>query len=147
MRLLLDEGMPVQLLQPLRLNRPNVFRHVDELGWKGKLDANLFRDAASRGFDALIVLDVDQLADPDLCRALKASGLHHISLRQGRGVKGKAGVARVIGSIVAAMPYVLADLEGSRGQRLVEVTLLASGARHETFDPRRDRERFRYWPA
>jgi hypothetical protein len=86
---------------------------VDELGWKGKLDHNLFRDAASRGFDGLIVLDVDQLADPDLCRALKASGLHHISLRQGRRVKGKAGVARVIASIIGAMPYVLADLEES----------------------------------
>jgi hypothetical protein len=131
----------------VRLNTPHLFQHVDELGWKGKLDHNLFRDAASRSFDALTVLDVDQLADPDLCRALKASGLHHISLRQGRRIKGKAGVARVIASIVAAMPYVLADLEESSGQRLVEVTLLASGARHETFDPRRDRERFPYWPA
>jgi hypothetical protein len=146
-RLLLDEGMPVQLLEPLRLNTPSVFQHVDELRWKGKLDADLFRDAASRGFDALIVLDVDQLSDPDLCRALKASGLHHISLKQGRRIKGKAGVARVIASVVGAMPYILMDLEQADGQRLVEVALLAPGARHETFDPRRERHRFPYWPT
>jgi hypothetical protein len=147
MRLLLDEGMPVQLLEPLRLNSPHQVQHVDELRWKGKQDANLFRDTATRGFDALVVLDVDQLADPDLCRALKASGLHHISLRQGRRVKGKTGVARVIASLVVAMPYILANLETIAEQRLVEVTLLATGARHETLDPRRERQRFPYWPA
>lgn len=147
MRLLLDEGMPVQLLEPLRLNTPHTFQHVDELGWKGKLDHHLFRDAEARGFDALVVLDVDQLSDPDLCRALKASRLHHISLKQGRRVKGKAGVARVIASITAAMPYIVGDLEGTEGQRLVEVMLLAAGGRHETFDPSRDRHRFPYWPA
>jgi hypothetical protein len=147
MRLLLDEGMPVQLLEPLRRNSPHQFQHVDELGWKGKQDANLFRDTATRDFAALVVLDVDQLVDPDLCRALKASGLHHISLRQGRRVKGKTGVARVIASLVVAMPYILADLEEVDEQRLVEVALLTAGARHETLDPRRERQRFPYWPA
>jgi hypothetical protein len=147
MRLLLDEGMPVHLLDPLRLNSPHLFQHVDELGWKGKLDDYLFRDARSRGFNALVVLDVDQLADPGLCRALKATGLHHISLRQGRRVTGKAGIARVIASLVAAMPYILIDIEEADGQRLVEVALLGAGARHETFDPRQERQRFPYWPA
>jgi hypothetical protein len=146
-RLLLDEGMPVQLLAPLRINTPHLFQHVDELRWKGKLDPYLFQDAARRGFDALIALDVDQLADPGLCKALKASGLHHLSLRQGRTVKGKAGIARVIGSIVAAMPYVLSDLDGVSEQRLVEIALLGATARHTTFDPRREHERFPYWPS
>jgi hypothetical protein len=63
----------------------------DDLRWKGKKDQYLFTDAASRGFDALVVLDVEQLADPALCRALKRSGLYHVSLRQGRTVKGKTG--------------------------------------------------------
>jgi hypothetical protein len=147
MRLLLDEGMPVQLLEPLRLNRPHDFRHVDELKWKGKKDPYLFQDASSRGFDALIALDVDQLADPGLCKALKASGLHHLSLRQGRTVKGKAGVARVIASIVAAMPYILSDIDGAGGQRVVEIALLAATARHETYDPRREPQKFPYWPS
>jgi hypothetical protein len=147
MRVLLDEGMPVQLLDPLRINAPHHFEHVDELHWKGKKDHYLFQDAASRGFDGLLALDVDQLADPGLCKALKASGLHHLSLRQGRTVKGRTGIARVIGSIVAAMPYILTELEGMHEQRLVEISLLGATARHETFDPRRERQRFPYWPA
>ena len=147
MRLLLDEGMPVQLLEPLRLNGPHDFRHVDELKWKGKKDPYLFQDAASKGFHALVALDVDQLADPGLCKALKASGLHHLSLRQGRTIRGKAGVARVIASIVAAMPYILDDIDAARGQRVVEIALLAATARHETLDPVRERKRFPYWPS
>ena len=88
---------------------------------------------------------MDQLSDVEECRALKRSGLHHISLRQGRTVSGVSGVARVIGSIVAAMPYVLADLEGQRGQRIVELQLLAASSRHETFNPNREAERYPYW--
>jgi hypothetical protein len=146
MRLLLDEGMPVQLLEPLRRNAPHTFEHIDDLGWKSKNDDYVFRDAANGGFDGIVVLDVDQLTDRDLCRALNRSGLHHLSLRQGRSVKGRTGVARVIASVVVAMPYILTDLEGLAGQRLVEITLLSSGARHEALDPRRERQRFPYWP-
>jgi hypothetical protein len=42
MRFLLDEGLPVQLLGPLRLNKPHEFHHVNELLWKGKQDQFLF---------------------------------------------------------------------------------------------------------
>jgi hypothetical protein len=42
------------------------------------------RDAADKGYEAIVTLDVDQLSDADECRALKRSKLHHISLRQGR---------------------------------------------------------------
>ena len=54
MKLLLDEGLPVQLLEPLRRNHEHTFAHVEELGWKGKLDHFLFADAAKEGFDAII---------------------------------------------------------------------------------------------
>src|SRR5919109_2607537 len=109
MRFLFDEGMPVQLLEPLRRNAPHEFEHIDEVKWKGKLDPFLFNDAAARGFEAIVTLDVDQLADPDLCRALRRSGLHHVSLRQGRTAQGKKGVARVIASITVAMPCIVDD--------------------------------------
>lgn len=36
MRVLVDEGMPVQVLPPLRLNKRHEFDHIDELKWKGK---------------------------------------------------------------------------------------------------------------
>jgi predicted nuclease of predicted toxin-antitoxin system len=146
MRFLLDEPMPVQLLEVLRLNAPHEFEHIDEVKWKGKLDEFLIHDAAAQGFDAIVTLDVDQLSDPELCRALARSGLHHVSLRQGRRAVGKTGVARVIASIIAAMPYVVDDLEAADGQRVVEIALLSAGARHESLDPKRERQRLPYWP-
>ncbi|MEK6326446.1 MAG: DUF5615 family PIN-like protein [Actinomycetota bacterium] len=146
MRVLLDEQLPVQLLAPLRLNRGHQFDHVDGLGWKGKHDPPLFADAAKRGYAALLTADLDQLSDPEECRALKNAGLHHIGVRGGRKVDGIRGTARVIASLVVAMPYVLDDLATADGQRVVEVSLLTASARHETFDPARARRRFPYWP-
>jgi hypothetical protein len=145
MRILLDEGLPVQLLAPLRANRAHRFEHLEHLGWKGKLDPFLFRDAARRGFDAIVALDLDQLVDPKEWRALKDSGLHHVSVKQGRRVQGTKGLARVMASLIAGMPYVLDDLETASGQRIVEVALLAATSRHEIFDPRRERRRYPYW--
>jgi PIN like domain len=145
MRVLVDEGMPVQILGPLRQNRGHAFDHIDDLKWKGRPDQPLFEDASGRGYDAILTLDVNQLSDADECRALRQSGLHHISLQQGRTVRGLKGLARVIASVVAAMPYVLEDLEEADGQRVVELTLLAAARRHATYDPRKELGRFPYW--
>jgi hypothetical protein len=145
LQVLVDEGMPVQLLEPLRLNRPHQFDHIDGLRWKGRLDQPLFRDAAGRGYDAILTLDVNQLSDADECRALRRSGLHHISLQQGRSVRGVTGLARVIASVIAAMPYVLDDLDQADGQRIVELSLFSAARRHEIFDPLKERSRYPYW--
>jgi hypothetical protein len=145
MQVLVDEGMPVQLLDPLRRNRGHVFDHIDDLNWKGRLDQPLFEAAGQHGYDAILTLDVNQLSDADECRALRRSGLHHISLQQGRTVTGLKGLARVIGSVVAAMPYVLDDLDEADGQRIVELALLAARRRHEVYDPRKESARYPYW--
>jgi hypothetical protein len=142
---LVDEGVPVQVLEPLRRNRGHVFQHVAQIGWDGRKDQPLFASAADRGFDAIVAVDVDQLVEPAEWRALKRCGLHHISLRQGRTVKGRTGVARVLASLIVAMPYVLADLADVDSQRIVEVALLSAAARHQTFDPRREDRRYPYW--
>jgi hypothetical protein len=144
-RLLVDEGVPVQALEPFRRNKGHVFSHITELNWDGRKDAALFADAARQGFDAIVALDVEQLADPSEWRALRASGLHHISLRQGRTVRGATGLARVLASLIVAMPYVLADLADVTDQRIVEVALLSAAARHQVFDPRREQRRYPYW--
>jgi hypothetical protein len=143
--LLVDEGVPVQVLEPFRRNRGHVFEHVAKIGWDGRKDQQLFEGAERRGFDAIVAVDVDQLVEPAEWRALKKSGLHHISLRQGRTVRGGTGVARVLASLIVAMPYVLVDLADIDGQRIVEVTLLSAAARHELFDPRREQHRYPYW--
>jgi hypothetical protein len=142
---LVDEGVPVQVLGPLRRNHGHVFEHVTKLGWAGRDDQSLFAGAASRGFHAIVAVDVDQLVEPTEWRALKRSGLHHISLRQGWTVRGRTGIARVLASLIVAMPYVLADLADDDGQRIVEVALLSAAARHELFDPRREERRYPYW--
>lgn len=145
MRVLVDEGMPVQVLAPLGCNRGHEFEHVETLKWKGRQDQSLFDAAAQRGYDAILTLDVNQLSDAGECRALRRSGLHHISLQQGRTVRGTKGVARVIASVVAAMPYVLDDLSDVDGQRIVELALFAAARRHEVYDPRVERARYPYW--
>ncbi len=145
MRLLVDEGVPVQVLEPFRRNKGHEFSHVTELGWDGRKDRPLFASAAKRGFDAIVALDVDQLVDAREWRALRTAALHHVSLRQGRTVKGRTGVARVLASLIVAMPYVLADLEAVNGQRIVEIALLSAASRHEVFDPRKEERRYPYW--
>lgn len=145
MQVLVDEGMPVQILGPLRQNRGHAFHHIDELNWKGRLDQPLFEDASARGYEAILTLDVNQLSDIDECRALRRSGLHHVNPQQGRAVRGLTGPARVIASVVVAMPYVLDDLEEATNQRVVELSLLSAARRHHIYDPRKERERFPYW--
>jgi PIN like domain len=145
MRVLVDEGMPVQVLEPLRLNKGHSFDHEDEIRWKGKKDVSLFRDAASRGYEAILTLDVAQLESSDESRALRQSKLHHIAIQQGRTAQGVRGMARVIASVVAAMPYVLDDLNAAKGQRVVQLSLLKAARRHDVFDPQADTARFPYW--
>lgn len=49
MRLLLDEDVPVQLLEPLRHLLPgHLVDHVQAIGWKGKKDLFLLTDAAAK---------------------------------------------------------------------------------------------------
>jgi hypothetical protein len=144
-RLLLDEQLPVQLLEPLGLNRGHKFEHVNGLGWKGKPDELLFADAAGKGFDALVSSDLDQLADPVEARALKAAAIHHIGIRGGRRAQGIKGTARLIAAVIAAMPSVLEDLEAAPGQRVVEISTLSGRKRHEVFDPKRAADKFPYW--
>ena len=62
MKLLLDEDVPVQLVEPLRrLLRGHQVDHVQSLGWKGKKDCFLLPDASRKGYDALITNDSAQL--------------------------------------------------------------------------------------
>ncbi len=145
MRVLVDEPMPVQVLAPLRLNRGHEFDHVNDLRWKGKKDVPLFRDAASRGYEAILTLDVAQLESVEESRALKRSGLHHVGIQQGRSAQGLRGMARILASVVVSMPYVLDDLDRIKEQRIVELSLLSAARRHRVFDPRVDVARFPYW--
>jgi hypothetical protein len=81
-RLLLDEDVPVQLLEPLRRLLPgHQVDHVQGLGWKGKPDDFLLADAAARGYDVLVTNDSGQMDSPKECRDIRDSGIHHTRYR------------------------------------------------------------------
>ena len=105
MRVLLDEDVPVQVLEPLkRVLRGHEVRHLNDLGWKNKKDVFVLHDAVAKGFDVLVTNDAAQLDDPDETDAIKKSGLHHVrySQRPDLGLHGL--VSRDAGSFTLAAP-------------------------------------------
>jgi PIN like domain len=142
MRVLLDEDVPEQAIGALRhLLRGHSVTHVHELGWSGKKDVVLYRDATGR-FDAIVTNNHRQLDDPAETAQIKKSGLHHICY--GQRVDGLRGLALAIGAIIAAMPAIVAEVSTADGQRLVSIHGLSPARRYDVTDPRRDPPR--YWP-
>jgi len=144
MRILAGENTAVQLMGPLRHLLPrHEIAHVSEIRWKGKKDRPLLRDARQAGFGVFITRDHNQLSDPQECKAIQDSGLHHVRFAQRR--EGLAGLASALGSVIAAMPAVMAELDEADGQRLVHIVSLDPGRRRsEIIDPSQDPPS--YWP-
>lgn len=137
MKILLDENVPIQTLDLLsRVLRGHDVDHVDQRGWKGKKDRFLLPDAASAGYDVLVTKDSNQLSDPDECRLIRTSGLHHVQFRQGDGLR---GLGAAVASVVVAMPQIVEELATAGGQRLVRISgINPTRRRHETIDPAQD---------
>ncbi len=138
MKVLLDEDVPVQLLDALVpvLDGHRV-EHVQRLGWNGKKDLNLLPDAARRGYQVLVTNDKNQLNDPDECRAIRDSGLHHVRYDQDTKL-GKEGLGLAMASVLAAAAAFMRDLEAADSQRLVHVQSIrahARAARYRLVDP------------
>lgn len=141
MRLLLDEDVAVPLLDLIRhLLREHSVDHVTSVGWRGKKDRPLSHDAAGR-FDAVLTNNIRQFNDPDECRAIQRSRLHHISYEQGDGLDGLASAA-----ICAAIRPVVAALDVADSQRIVRIHRV-SGARRrfDLTNPATDPPS-QYWP-
>lgn len=143
MRVLLDEDVPVPVLALLRHVLPShTVDHVTQIGWSGKKDRQLYRDAAAKGYNVVVTNNKDQLSDPDECRAIKRSGIHWVSYRHRN--PGLKGLAVAVASIIAAMPDVIAELDQAAGQRLVKITGIdPTTRRYKCIDPRREPPR--YW--
>ncbi|MQS09311.1 DUF5615 family PIN-like protein [Streptomyces alkaliphilus] len=145
MRILIDENVPVQVLEMLRRLLPGheVF-HISDIKWAGKKDLALLHDAARRGFDAFLTKDARQLDDPLETDAIKKSGMHHIRFSQAN--RGRAGLGLAMGAVIAAMPLLVDELDEADGQRLVHIKGLNPGSKHrfDQVDPLRSPPR--YWP-
>lgn len=77
MRVLLDEDVPMQLLEPLRhltLGR-HTLDHATQVRLGGRMDIPLLRIARERGYEAVITNDLGQLHDPDETRAIARGGV------------------------------------------------------------------------
>ncbi|WP_052847815.1 DUF5615 family PIN-like protein [Streptomyces avicenniae] len=145
MRLLIDENVPVQMVEILgRLLPGHEVCHVSGLKWAGKKDLALLPDAARKGFHAFLTKDDRQLEVPSETAAIKKSGMHHI--RFSHGHKGMAGLGLAMGAVIAAMPLVVRALEGTDTQQLVHIKGLNPVDRHrfELVDPTRSPPN--YWP-
>ncbi|MGH3765020.1 MAG: DUF5615 family PIN-like protein [Pseudonocardiaceae bacterium] len=78
MKLLLDEDVPVQLVEPLRrLLHEHQVDHVQDLGWKGKKDRFLLPDARGKGYDALLTNGSAQLDSAEETRDPRLGNAPH----------------------------------------------------------------------
>jgi hypothetical protein len=137
MKLLLDEDVPVPLIKLVRhILKGYVVDHINEIGWKGKSDVNLYKDARMRGYDVVITNNIRQLNDPDECDAIKKSRRHLVLYNMDSGLQ---GLALASGAICAAIRPVVEDLATRDRQHLVRITgLAASKKRYAISDPAQD---------
>ena len=134
MKVLLDEDVPVPLIRLLRhILKGHTVDHVYEVGWKGKSDVDIYKDARTRGYDVVITNNIRQLNDPDECDAIKKSRKHLLLYNMDSGLQ---GLALASGAICAAIRPVVEDLATRGRQHLVRITGLASGKkRYAISDP------------
>jgi 1-aminocyclopropane-1-carboxylate deaminase/D-cysteine desulfhydrase-like pyridoxal-dependent ACC family enzyme len=142
MQVLLDEDVPIQVLEILRVVlKQHDFKHVQELGWKGKKDTFLITEAKEKGYDVLLTNNRKQLSNPDECAAIKRSGIHHVIYDQGSGL---SGLGLAVAAIIATMPALLEELADESEQRLVRIHRLQTRRRFDVTDPRKNPPT--YWP-
>lgn len=137
MRIFLDEDVPVQVAYFLRLvfegSSTTAIDHVDTVRWKGKKDRFLIPDCAKRGYDVFVTKDRSQMNDPEEVAVIRKAGIHHVTFKMDSG---RAGYARAVASIVAAMPAIVDELEAADGQRLVTIRKIdGNQKRHSVVDP------------
>lgn len=144
MKFLLDEDVPVQLVEPLRrLLREHRVDHVQNLGWKGKKDRFLLPHASGKGYDALITNDSAQLDSAEETRAIRDSRMHHIRYQHDTR-RGIDGLALAMAAVMAAIRPLVRELDDAHGQRLVEIQAIQPTRRYKITNPRVDPPP--YWP-
>jgi hypothetical protein len=136
MKILLDENVPRPLHDVLRhLLRGHEVDHVGEV-WPGKKDIPLLRDAGSR-YNMFVTNDTRQYDDPDECRAIRESRLHHVTYVL--PLAGLDGMALACGAICAGLRAAVLELDDVREQRIVRITTLdKTRKRYSITDPRTD---------
>lgn len=136
MRILLDENVPRPLHEVLRhILREHTVDHVGEV-WPGKKDIPLLKDAGTK-YDMFITNDTRQYDDPDECRAIRDSRLHHVTYAL--PLNGLDGIALACGAICAGLRGLVGELESVKEQRVAKITSFEKSRKRYTIsDPRTD---------
>ncbi|MGS2588083.1 PIN-like domain-containing protein [Streptomyces hebeiensis] len=115
MRFFLDENETPTILDPLRgVFYDHEFRSADQELLRGTLDPELIREISSRGFDAIMTQDRNQLSNREERAALIETGLHWIGHHQPDAV----GVLYIVNSAAAylsAMPHIIKEISTASG--------------------------------
>ena len=87
MRILLDENVPEPLISPLGwLLRDCEIMHGKR--FKGIKDQQLYAEAKRSGYELIVTADINQLLDPEICKAIHRSGLHGVFFETGHSPPG-----------------------------------------------------------
>jgi hypothetical protein len=124
----IDENLSPLIGEPVgRVYRKYQFRTPVHEGLRGVLDVPLFNDLAIRDFDAIITHDGRQLQeDHGERQALREAGLHWIGLPETK-VSGAHGVSILAGTLLAAFPKILPELNGPPSAFHVAVDRVETG--------------------
>lgn len=144
MKVLLDEDVPEPLVPVIRrLLRGHEVQHVRDLSWKSKKDLDLFPDARRRGFEAILTNNIGQFNDPEECKAIQRSGLHHISYQIDNGLD---GLAHASASICAAIRPIVTALEPVATQRIVKIKAISARSKRFIISNPATDPPSNYWP-
>jgi hypothetical protein len=136
---LLDEDVPRPIVPVIeRLCHAHTFDTVHGLGWSGKTDVALYRDARKRKFEVMVSGNTGQLRSPDELEAIRKSGLHVIYYEQGDG---SGGAMRIAAGILGSLGAILSELVTATEQTIVKIPLLRAN-RHLVID----KAALPYWP-
>lgn len=104
MKLLLDENVSPNWSRFLQQQfRVHTFSSTEAEHLRGVDDAELFADAANRGFDALVTNDVRQMERQGERRALFQSGMSWIGIDSGSNVQGRTALLLQLATLIAGL--------------------------------------------
>lgn len=136
MRILLDENVPRQLVDPLSWLLPVHVIHQVNRRFKGIKDEQLYDKAKRKNYELIISADGNQLYDERICKAIQRSGLHAAFVETGSS--NLKSLAAAAGALIHSIRDIVAKLEKVEVQHVIVIHMLRGDPRYDFHNPRRD---------
>ncbi|MER7213235.1 hypothetical protein ABT340_39745 [Streptosporangium sp. NPDC000239] len=134
MRILLDENVPRQLVDPLSWLLPlHVIDQVNQR-FKGIKDEQLYGKAKRKNYELIISVDSNQLYDEKICKAIQRSGLHAVFVETGNS--SLKSLAAAAGALIHSIRDIVVRLEKVDVQHVTIIPMLRGDPRYDFHDPR-----------